>query len=724
MVRNVFPAVCLLCSWVMVSCASGAVNPVSSDPSAPSLRPVITSHTLDASAYNRYLWGYWNMRWDPVTQEMEATPMRDVAIHLNVLKPLENGMCKDCLTLGENEFTPDGELKIQIFIEHPVTQDGEYEYEVFSGFDVRGIAIFEGSHYFSHHGVKIAEHVNDEFVLNNADGYTRLWSPDAFAPGSMGRPIFEYYPAKYEVNGVDITTTLNPYLNFSTLVERNTFESGPDKEVMREYIIQFPEDPFSVPLEFGYAVDASWAKPVVLENVTVPDDFPMIANSIEAYRIDADFDGFLTPESGQYLVTIRVYDWQGLDTIEDDGVTLEATDLFDGIITATRQPDQPQYAEFTATFQNTLGADIGVYPLLVSVEDVSSVYLVGKVNAYNVFWVPVEEPLSLQETVTDLEDYLPAVGAYDSDTQSCYFSPVPLTPDLEVMGLNQDFDLVTGFPSVLASGGMGLCTNSREIYVASDDGTEGCVTDISVYNIDAKVRKYTIDVPALTPELNGVNPLDFIVNENMQEIWFTLNAEDQVGVFIADMPNPDITRIDTGGLPTTLGMDVTNYRIFVACQEDDTITIIDGFQRQAMGTIDLHTQLKSPDGFLPATVGIAHVPSRNQLYVATLEFGRVDCYDLSDNSYVTSIQLAPEGQELIVGLIYDQGLDALVATGQSMTGGKGHLWLIDAETNVELFEVETSGGNPSFPGHDPTRHLVFVPDPGPPGYVDIFKIVR
>jgi hypothetical protein len=701
---------------MIISC-SGTGSPVSPGSSVTSdIQPLwLSAQSAGLAPENRYLWGYWNMRWNPDAGKIEATPVRSGQVHINILRFLEDTLCKTCLVIGDNSFTPEGDLEVSIGINSPITEDGAYDKDVFTGFDVRGIAIFKGTEYFDENGLAISSYDNDEYTINNADGYTTLWSPALFAPDTYGRPIFEYYKGNYEVNGVNLPTTLNPYRAFYTLNERRVFEAGGNNQ--KVFRIHFPADPFSVPLEFGYAVDASWAKPSNMDNPKVPDDFPVEANCVEAYRIEAEFSGEMTKVGGEVFTILRIYDWQGTSTIEK--VTIEAPDLFNGLIEATFAQQQALYSEYTCAFQNYLGADIGTYPVLVTVTDVNSAPVIGKVNAYNVFHVQVY-PLLNHEATVEMTNF-PIEGCYDPSTSACYFGPLPGGPNLSIIGIDADNHTVTGFPSVTAAtGSIGLCRGTSEIFVPTDYGNFW-TQDVTVFDINNKIVKQTIDIPSLSGK-PGSMPLDILVYQNSQEVWASLYNDNQVAVWFAGTSSPDIIRISLAGTgPTTLAIDETNYRIFAACDGDDSVAVIDGFGHTLSSTIDLYNTLVSPDPGLPATAGMAYVPSTDTLYVATLMHGMVDFYTVGSLSYAGSIKCADEGTIAIVGLTYDPGSNLIIATGQTVAG-HGKLYAIDPATNTKVFETNTSALNPSFMGLDDAHGIIYVPDPA--GLVDVFRIVK
>jgi DNA-binding beta-propeller fold protein YncE len=702
MARCLVIAGCLIGLVVVLGCSSSTAVPTAPSSNAPAIQ----SQVSEPSTTNRILWGYWDMKWNNETRKLEAIPVRNTELHLNVRRYLEDTLCHTCLIIGENFVNADGDLDVEIHIYHPVADAWA------TGFDVRGIAIFPGTKTFDENGLVISSHDNNEYSLVNPSGYTDLWSQAKFPPGSL-RPIFEYSKGKYAVHPGPLSTTLNPFMEYHTLPERNIFQVG--KHTSVHYIIRFPKDPLSVPLEFGYAIDASWARPATLENPAVPDDFPIKANAIEAYRVNIEVDSSLTPTGGTALLIIRVFDWQGLDTIKS--VKVEGPDLFNGLIDAVWQSNQPTYAEYTATIPNDLIAQAGTYPVLVSVEDKDTVPVIGVVKAYNIANVDVHPVIEFERKIVNAN--YPVDSAFDSTSGNAFFSPVPLTPNLEVFGIRNDSTVVDGFPKFMSSGGMGFCKGSRQLYVATDLGG-GFTTDVTVFNVDTKNQDYTIDIPSVSG-FPGSGPLDFVVNENTQEVWGTLFFEDQVAVFAAGVSLPTITRITVGTAPTSIAIDQPSYQVFVLSDGNDTISVIDGFAQTVSKTIPLSTPLVSPDPDLPALAGMAYVSSLDRLYVATLMAGKVDYYDISDGTFSGTIQVLPENQEMILGLCYDDTVGMLIITTQ-VTSGKSHVFAYKPtdDANDKVGEATTSGMNASFPCIDPSNRRLFVPDPA--GLVDLFLL--
>ena len=338
------------------------------------------------------------MRLDPGTLKLEAIPARNTELHLNIRRFLEDTLCTTCLVIGDNSIDKNGNLDVKIGIVHPLDDP------VFTGFDVRGIAIFPGTKMFNENKDLLLASYPHEYTLWQPDGYTTLWSPAAFPETPDGRPIFEYTKGVYAYYTKDPQTTLNPYVAYYTLATRHAFEAG--KQDTRDFYIRFPQDPTSVPLEFGYAVDCSWAPPSTTDNPQITD-FPKEANSYEAYKVDCQLSGTMIPTGGSNLAVIDVYDWQGNSTIKS--VDLEAPDLYNGLVNATYKTDLPDgAAQYTATISNDLKAGPGQYQVLVGVADTQSVPIVGDVKAYQVAFAEVHSVVEPESTVA-LSNY-PVMG--------------------------------------------------------------------------------------------------------------------------------------------------------------------------------------------------------------------------------------------------------------------------------------------------------------------------
>jgi hypothetical protein len=155
----------------------------------------------------------------------------------------------------------------------------------YTGFDVKGIVMFQGSREFNYHpqsspfypeNYRVSSRLLGDPELLNADGYTFRWCPMFDIGSSM--PIFNYWPGKYS-NGTP-TANVNGFLNYYSNENRHMFEC--DANVSRTYHIWLPPGPLVV----GYAVEACWEPPLVTPVLNPAEDFPITANQPEPYYFD------------------------------------------------------------------------------------------------------------------------------------------------------------------------------------------------------------------------------------------------------------------------------------------------------------------------------------------------------------------------------------------------------------------------------------------------------
>jgi hypothetical protein len=375
---------------ILVSCSQGGgLDP----PVAPDLNQPAPNHAVSSGPMvpGHNLLGYWTINIDPDAGILEAVPVRSTDLHLNVLSWLENGPCTDCLKLENFSVLPNGDFQFDIKLVHPFALPN------LTGFDVRGIAMFNGGLNFPSFNVTVPDELSGDPILVNAEGHTKLYNPstagNAFQGYSKGRlaPPFPVPDA-----------TLNGFRTFYSDPDRRYFNAG--DTISSQYIIRPPGGG----LTFGYAVDASWDKPT--QPVEVPDSFPDTANSLEAYLVEVSYDQPLTAVAGSTTtLTIDVYDWQGESTIRN--VHVEAPYFLSGMVTAEQIPGGPGTLRFTATLENTLGsAAEGEYPVLVRVLDTES-HAGSLID--NIAWKLIYIPLT---------DNSPPVCAAEADN----YDPEPL----------------------------------------------------------------------------------------------------------------------------------------------------------------------------------------------------------------------------------------------------------------------------------------------------------
>ncbi|HEX9744402.1 MAG TPA: hypothetical protein VGB30_03150 [bacterium] len=290
--RFAIPAFLVLVT-LSLSCGKGSSN----SPYSPGLSPDKSASEYDGQ---RFLWGYYEMAFDPVSSQMEIVPLRETAFHANVVQflqapyPLGIGVAID-----STDKIGQGELDVTVSITHPF--DDPY----YTGFDVRGIFIGLGTSK-STYDTSLTYAAPSEARLLNADGYTRWWNPVEFPiPGLLG-----FTPGALG-NNTTFTTKLNPFKVFADHLgpqseyvippgSRNEFTTTM-KTNSRQYKLRFPLLGGIAQIKYNYAVDASWVDPV--GDPTDLNSFPLDANIPEPYQItvaDTGSTAFYDPGSGLF----------------------------------------------------------------------------------------------------------------------------------------------------------------------------------------------------------------------------------------------------------------------------------------------------------------------------------------------------------------------------------------------------------------------------------------
>ncbi len=351
-----------LAGTILVSCNNSALR----DPLSPSPGPAARVSRERSSA--RIVWGMWTVNVSADHTVFDVVPGRSSAMHLNVVRLLEQTVCTDCLSIGNAHLLANGDLTVDVTLKHPFPSLIQ-----FTAFDVRGILIGDSDYTFPLSG-RIVAWGDDQLKFLNADGYTALFNPTEFPEDSPGPPALRYIPGKWKI-GSDFSATLNPYLAYSEDQPRRIFTAGSVQT--RTAVLHLP----SGPLKFGYAVDVCW---VPVENVVDPlTDFPPEANCLEAYKIKVSLGSIPSQVGSAAQVEVEVFDHQGKETISS--VTLEAPDLLSGELPLSFSAGAGEEAYvFAGTLSNDLGASAGEYPLLVRVADTESDPNLGQVQAWQV----------------------------------------------------------------------------------------------------------------------------------------------------------------------------------------------------------------------------------------------------------------------------------------------------------------------------------------------------
>jgi len=332
--------------------------------------------TTNEGINNRSLWGLWLIGVDPENHSTEIVPVRSPQAHWNVLNWLEKWPCANCLQVMSFTNSDHGTKLVDIKIKHPFSNAN------LTGFDVRGIAMFNGSHTFPISGLNVPDRTGGDGELLNADGFTTLYNFSTVGEGPGG--LQGYLKGKFATATIP-NAKLNGFMRFVSPNPENTrqaFYAG--DTITRTYDIDMPDSPFVM----GYAVDASWAPPT---NKPVDDpmaDFPPEANCYEPYGINLSKTGGVLLEAGGFIgYKTDIFDHQ--DNITGNEFFAECPELFS---------DSPAlYNDGTGNLFFVMGnqkqAPVGLYKLLVSIEDPENVNSPSWIDltAYQIYNVEVEE---------------------------------------------------------------------------------------------------------------------------------------------------------------------------------------------------------------------------------------------------------------------------------------------------------------------------------------------
>ncbi|MFH1675864.1 MAG: hypothetical protein ABIC40_02480, partial [bacterium] len=341
-----------------ISCGGGnnAASPITTGASQTDSGNAITQAVSQESKTHN-LWGYWEIRVDKETLQYEIVPIRITSTHWNVLKWLEQGTCTDCVEIISIHPSGMGTVYVTLQIKHP------FPSPKLTGFDVRGIPIFNATHVFPVSGLVMADRAAGDGELVNADGYTNLYYGATAGEGPGG--LQGYIKGKIATTTVP-DATLNGFKRHNSPGydnTRNAFYAG--DAVMAEYEIDMPDGAWV----FGYAVDASWA-PAVTQPVTNPiTDFGPDANCPEAWQIlvyQSNVGGGLSSYGGAVKLMIECFDWQGKDDLHFP--VIECPELFNTPVKGYFFEDGAGFTQYEAIVPNTNLAPAGTYSCLVSKE--------------------------------------------------------------------------------------------------------------------------------------------------------------------------------------------------------------------------------------------------------------------------------------------------------------------------------------------------------------------
>ncbi|HEX9746728.1 MAG TPA: hypothetical protein VGB30_15020 [bacterium] len=325
---------------------------------------------------------------DPGQIEYEIVPVRDASKHWNVLTFLEKSPCSDCFSITGIAPSGNGTLLIDVDV------SGPFPSPTFTGFDLRGIAIFNGNHPYPVSGLKVSDPKFGDGELVNPDGFTALYN--SFTEG-MGPGGLEGYMKGKFATLIPPDSKVNGYKRYVTVDAgntRNAFFAG--DSVTQTYEIRMPPGQ----LILGYALDVSWEAPMTTPVTDPMTDFGPGANCPEPWKIDVHATS-IDPFNDAF-VTIDVYDYQGMAS--HGAPVLECPEIFAGTKTASLVTEEPDYTRYEITISNENDVPDDTYQVLIRVEDNEN-DPVGKpwldLSAYQVAYINVVENFDISEITPD-----------------------------------------------------------------------------------------------------------------------------------------------------------------------------------------------------------------------------------------------------------------------------------------------------------------------------------
>ncbi len=266
------------------------------------------------------VWGYWEMEMNEATGEFNAVPLRGAEFACNVIKFI-NGPPPNLIisVVSAVPYPTHKDFILDIGFSHPFPGLDRY-----TGFDVMGVFMGNGSAFFPGTGMYPVQSPLDQQLLN-PDGYTRRFNAPEFTGAGEILPMQGYYPGNNGPPGYVPTTVLNPFKYYANGLDptddpfdflkadpesRGAFLPGSVN--YRRFHVRFPN---SIGNVFQYAVIANWD---INDNHPDPpgslDDFPMSCNSQEAVVIDVvDLSNAYyespTTYGGDIVLDLTPWDW-------------------------------------------------------------------------------------------------------------------------------------------------------------------------------------------------------------------------------------------------------------------------------------------------------------------------------------------------------------------------------------------------------------------------------
>lgn len=341
---------------IMVSCSGGGDLNGAVD---PPIQPDISATGISSDGnHNRHLWGYFSIYYNPDANTAEVIPIRNTSDHWNVLGWLEGGPCTNCVKVVGVTDSGHGTKLFDVEITHPFPSLN------LTGFDVRGIAIFDSNYTFAVIDLLTADRSIGDGEVINADGYTTLYesTTEGSGPNGLQGYIGGNFSTAQAPNGV-----LNPfkrYVSDDPANTRNAFYAG--ESITATYDIDMPDGIFV----FGYAVDASWTTPTIKPVTDPMADFPPEANCPEPWKIvvtEIPIGLGLTDAGGSSRLIVDIYDHQGKSSYKTPYFI--SNDLTCGPVEIPWIEDGAGFSRYGTTINVFDTISAGNYRCLIYVED-------------------------------------------------------------------------------------------------------------------------------------------------------------------------------------------------------------------------------------------------------------------------------------------------------------------------------------------------------------------
>ncbi|HEX9746736.1 MAG TPA: hypothetical protein VGB30_15060 [bacterium] len=669
---------------ILICGCSGKNSPVTVPMMDESRSTSNSSHSVLSSGF---------MYLDEVSGTIEIVPDRIASSHYNVRKFAEEAPCNDCLHIENFTIIPDDQILLDVVLTHPFPG-----LDQFTGFDVRLIVIFNGSEDWPNFGLKASNFGLGDGQVLNPDGYTSLFNPVDFPPGSMPLPIMEYSKGKLAPN-VSLNATLNAYLAFNSESDRRIFGTTESSSVHLEMIR--PQGP----LYFGYVIDASWIPPDKTltgdpDIVDVPGDFPVTANAQEAYMVST-YAGFGMLDNGDGIseLYVDVFDWQGDGDMAK--VQIEAPDIFPGLKGLTVSVVSDDWVRFAGEIKNEYIAGVGLYPYLVEVRDVEDENDPMPLRSYQFGTLSVghyEEVIDYPpELITEIVDvfHSPFCAKLDPVDQKVYVDSTQLAPvwDTSIRSIDKNDMASDAFAKANMGAFLGMSESDRKLISPDFFTSSG---NVDVYDLDGGPEEHFF-IP-VDPELGIAFMSDGELFADLSIAVVCDSVADNLVVFDYTDPGTEYVVIPTTAYPFTLEADYENHRLFVYCfggidpPEPPTIEVWD------VETWELITSFATDSGTPPFWSDLDYYPEKGKLIFGS----STDSIEVWNSETYEHIATIPTGLGEVAGVDHMNGFFYVSIT-------TGFLQVYDADTLELKWEIPC-GVQPLMLCCNEELSKIYVPD--------------